>query len=388
VPGGGRQAALGPWSGSSRAGARQSSQPFAGSSRSQAEGIVTGDRACRSPVTAGPRRPHQAPAETAGRSKGGAPSKARLPDEVLDRRWRLLAPYRGEIVDLVQRKGLPLADAEDCAHEALLRVVTFGALDERRAVPLLKTVASRLVIDAYRQRVRDARARVRLHLEPEPALPEEAVLDKAEAQWLAARMSELPTRERDVIAVRLQGNSPVEAARQLGITVKAAETAFRRARIHLRLLAVGAAALLTALVRRVARITATPSIVTISAAGLILMIPAPAATQSASGTGGVAGDQRLASGTGSPAARSPAPPTVGTSVPASSDRFPGAAAALGNRRSVNRPVVRVTFGQPDSAHGSLVRVERRDEHESFLQSLQRCLREGVQLTGPEFGCRP
>ena len=207
-------------------------------------------------------------------SKPQPPRLCALSTEVLERRWRLLAPYRDEIVELVRRRGLPLADAEDCAQEALVRVVAFPALDEGRAMQLLRTVAWRLVIDAHRRRGRDVRARARLRCDAEPAPPEEAVLDKAEARWLVGRVAELPAREREVITVRLQGKPPAEAARALGITPDAAESAFRRARLHLRLLAAAAGAVTVAMVRRVVRTAPTPSLVAISAAGIVLLAPA------------------------------------------------------------------------------------------------------------------
>ncbi|TMC47839.1 MAG: RNA polymerase sigma factor [Chloroflexi bacterium] len=306
---------------------------------------------------------------------------------MLERRWRLLAPYRDEIVGLVRRRGLPLTDAEDCAHEALARVVGFRALDESRAVQLLRTVAWRLVVDAHRQRGRDVRARARLH-EAEPAPPEEAVLDRAEARWLVGRVAELPAREREVITVRLQGKPPAEAARALGITPDAADSAFRRARLHLRLLAAAAGAVTVAMVRRVVRTAPTPSLVAISAAGIVLMAPAIHSPHLGAQPEHVTGDQQVVSGLASAerplgATAPPRTPVVGGS---------GWPLAGGGGRVPRRPgttqLATVAVGQPNSVHWSPVTVTKHDQQETLLESLQRCVGQGVELTLREIGCRP
>jgi RNA polymerase sigma-70 factor (ECF subfamily) len=325
---------------------------------------------------------------TAVRSKPEPPGRWALSTEVLERRWRLLAPYRDEIVELVRRRGLPLADAEDCAHEALVRVVAFPALDEGRAVQLLRTVAWRLVIDAHRRRGRDVRARARLRCEAEPAPPEEAVLDRAEARWLVGRVAELPAREREVITVRLQGKQSAEAATALGITLDAADSAFRRARLHLRLLAAGAGAVTVAIVRRVVRTAPTPSLVAISAAGIVLMAPAIHSPHPGAQPEGITGDQRVVSGLASAerplgATAPPRTPVVGGS---------GWPLAGGGGRVPRRPgstqLATVAVGQPNSVHWAPVTVTKHDQQETFLESLQRCVGQGVELTLREIGCRP
>jgi RNA polymerase sigma-70 factor (ECF subfamily) len=319
------------------------------------------------------------------RSKPQPPRLCALSTEVLERRWRLLVPCRDEIVELVRRRGLPLADAEDCAQEALVRVVAFRALDESRAVQLLRTVAWRLVIDAHRRRGRDVRASARLRCEAEPAPPEEAVLDRAEARWLVERVAELPAREREVLTVRLQGKQPAEAARALGITLDAADSAFRRARLHLRLLAAGAGAVAVATVRRLVRSAPTPSLVAISVVGIVLMAPAVHFPHSGTQPGRVTGDQRVASGLGS--AGRPRLPAVSLGTPVGS----GWSLAGGGAPAPRRPVTTlatVAVGQPNSVHWAPVTVTKHDERETLLESLQRCVQQGVELTLREIGCPP
>lgn len=148
-------------------------------------------------------------------------------------RWSLLVPHRARLVRVAQRRLPSLADAEDCAHEALVRAAAFPALDAARAGAFLTSTVLRLCVDQHRARQRGDRAMHRsLGAAAEPS-PEEVVCDQAEATWLLNMLSTLRGRERQVLAARAAGRSTRQAAADLSISVKAAEGAFTRGRARL-----------------------------------------------------------------------------------------------------------------------------------------------------------
>lgn len=161
-------------------------------------------------------------------------------------RWALLLPLREHLLAVARRRCSSEEDAEDCVHEAMLRVAQFDGLDPERAGALLTSVTVRMAMDMHR-----ARARARRHLPrlvsvaAQHQAPDEALLDSDEARWLAAQVERLPDRERDVLLERAAGYSVGESAARLSLSYKAVESAFTRARGRMRAWA-GAAVLLAA----------------------------------------------------------------------------------------------------------------------------------------------
>jgi RNA polymerase sigma factor (sigma-70 family) len=156
--------------------------------------------------------------------------------QVRNMRWHLLLPHRDRILRLARRRLSGDQEAEDCAQEALLRAASFSGLDESRVGPFLTTVTLRLCADVYRRAERSRRIAQAAHTAwPDvPLGPEETVCATAEEAWMLAQVHRLAGREHQVMLARLNGMSNREFARRHGISLKAAESAFTRARARLR----------------------------------------------------------------------------------------------------------------------------------------------------------
>ncbi|MBB1244027.1 sigma-70 family RNA polymerase sigma factor [Streptomyces durbertensis] len=151
------------------------------------------------------------------------------------RRWDLLLPHRDRLYRLARTRLTGHQDAEDCVQEALLRAALYPGLDPERVGPFLTSVTLRLCVDVHRQRERTRRFVYQHSFAPETASgPEEEACAAAEGTWMLQQVQRLGGREREVILARLEGAGTREAAGRLGISVKAAEGAFTRARARLR----------------------------------------------------------------------------------------------------------------------------------------------------------
>lgn len=124
-------------------------------------------------------------------------------------------------------------EVDDCVQEVLIRAATFTNLDESRLGKLLTSIALHLCVDNYRSRVRQHRLVSRGVVEHSTG-PEEAVCEQAMGSWLMRQVSALSEREQQVIMARAQGLSTAQTAVSLGISHKSAESAYTRARAHLR----------------------------------------------------------------------------------------------------------------------------------------------------------
>lgn len=185
------------------------------------------------------RRPIEQAARPA-RDRPAVPDAAAATDDlsVVDQpfshdRWSLLLPHRDRLVNIARRRLPSMADAEDCAHEALVRAAAFRNLDRSRVGQLLTTTVLRLCVDQHRARLRADRAMIRSFVAASDPGPEEAVCDQAEARWLLDQTRRLRGRERQIMLARAAGRTTREAARDLSISVKAAEGAFTRGRARL-----------------------------------------------------------------------------------------------------------------------------------------------------------
>lgn len=148
--------------------------------------------------------------------------------------WAAVVEERERALRVARHRCASRQDAEDCVQEAMVRVAGMDDVDLARVGALLTTVVCHLAVDTHRSRVRGARAHARLHLRavPQPAV-DERVCDDSEARWLWARRHELREQERRVMELRAEGLSVAQAATALGITHKAAEASFTRARSKL-----------------------------------------------------------------------------------------------------------------------------------------------------------
>jgi RNA polymerase sigma factor (sigma-70 family) len=148
-------------------------------------------------------------------------------------RWLLVLPHRARLVRLAAARLGNTSEAEDCVHEAMLRTCLYAHLDEDRVGSFLSTVVIRLCVDRHRS---SSRARVAWSKVGEPADdegPEDLVCNQLTGAWLMERLESLSSRERGILTARAGGLSTREAARWLGITDKAAESAFTRGRAKL-----------------------------------------------------------------------------------------------------------------------------------------------------------
>lgn len=151
-------------------------------------------------------------------------------------RWERVWAHYDDVLRVALRRTPCAADAEDCVSEAMLRTVLHPGLDVERAGAFLTAVVVRVCADLHRDRARTARVAL-LHSGDDRLVPtpESVVCDRAEATWLARRVSAgLSPRERAALVARAAGVAPRDAGRALGVSVKAADAALHRARTKAR----------------------------------------------------------------------------------------------------------------------------------------------------------
>ncbi len=207
----------------------------------------------------------------------------------------MLLPHRDLALGVVLRATGNLADAEDCVHDAMLRLARRDDLDPARVRALLVRAALHIAVDRRRAAGRQRTAMLRLAggAAAEVTSPEELAAEHADAEHVRAALEELPRREREVILLRLAGLNVAETAGRLGISHKSVEGAYTRARARLRLLLGGALAWLLHRLRRstprgevLAAAGAAMAMAATSAAALLAFPGAP--PSQAAGGGGVA----------------------------------------------------------------------------------------------------
>jgi DNA-directed RNA polymerase specialized sigma24 family protein len=131
-----------------------------------------------------------------------------------DTRWHLVWQHRPELLRVARRRTPTLADAEDCVSEAMLRTALHPDLDPERVGAFLTAVTLRLCADLHRERARTARIAAR-HTGDERLVPtpEAVVCDRAEASWLAGRVTRTMTeRERAAVRAKAYGAAPCDAS--------------------------------------------------------------------------------------------------------------------------------------------------------------------------------
>lgn len=209
-------------------------------------------------------------------------------DEAL--RWAMLLSHREHAITVVRRKLGDPAEAEDCVHDATLRLVRRSDLDPERLHSLLVRTALHLALDRRRAARRAERALVRLGggAAAEVVSPDCLLADEMGAARIMAAVDSLPRRQRQVFLLRLAGLRVGEIARLLGLSDKAIEGAYARARARIRL-AIGPALAWTSL--RLRRITSSRGEVGVATlAALLLVGPFGTAARGATAGGGDDGD--------------------------------------------------------------------------------------------------
>lgn len=150
-------------------------------------------------------------------------------------RWELIWSHRDELLKIACSRSMSGEDAEDAVQEAMLRAVENQRVRYDRLGAWLTAMTVRLCVTRHRQVAREAELREKPALSSvEPVPVEEAVCDRAEAQWLVARSAELPARQAAVLQLKSQNLDVGQVARKMGLSYQAAESLLARARRTLR----------------------------------------------------------------------------------------------------------------------------------------------------------
>ncbi|MGD6746971.1 sigma-70 family RNA polymerase sigma factor [Streptomyces sp. BH106] len=150
-------------------------------------------------------------------------------------RWLRVWSHREDLLRVARRRSLTPEDAEDAVHEAMLRAAERPGLDDERLGGWLTTVTMRLCVDRHRQVTREAE----VHRSPTLTVPgpvpvEEAVCDRDEARWLAARSAQLPERQAEALRLKAEGLDVGEVALRMRLGYRTVESLLARARRTLR----------------------------------------------------------------------------------------------------------------------------------------------------------
>ncbi|ALC19865.1 sigma-70 family RNA polymerase sigma factor [Streptomyces pristinaespiralis] len=150
-------------------------------------------------------------------------------------RWQRAWSHREDLLKVARRRSVSAEDAEDAVHEAMLRAAEHPDLDDERLGAWLTTVTMRLCVDRHRQVHREAQVRSSPRLHPPGPVPvEEAVCDRAEANWLAVRSSELPARQAEALWLKAEDLDVGQVASKMGLSYRTVESLLARARRTLR----------------------------------------------------------------------------------------------------------------------------------------------------------
>lgn len=162
-----------------------------------------------------------------------------------DGRWDLIWRHREDLLRIARRRTVNAADAEDVVAEAMLRAAHRPQLDPHRLGGWLATVTIRLCVDRQRRLRREAFADSALLevAEPEAAV-EHRVCDRAEAEWLAGHIGQLPERQARALWLRSAGLGIDQIAARMAMSASAIESLLARARRTMRAVLASAAAAL------------------------------------------------------------------------------------------------------------------------------------------------
>jgi RNA polymerase sigma-70 factor (ECF subfamily) len=199
--------------------------------RTGAPNTEVGSGTARAADTRAARDTDGTPTAQPGSAADGPPPA----DTPAAQRWELLLPHQERLRRIARRRLPGHHDVEDCVQEALLRAAVHRDLDPERVGPFLTAVTVRLCVDVHRHRERTRKILGQHFFHPDAdAGPEESACSAAEGAWMLKQVQRLSGREREVALVRIEGTTTREAADLLGISIKAAEGAWTRARARLR----------------------------------------------------------------------------------------------------------------------------------------------------------
>ena len=310
-----------------------------------------------------------------------------------DERWALVLLHREHMLNVARRRCRTEEDAEDCVHEAMLRVAQFETLDPDRVGAMLTSVTVRLAVDIHRGRARARRYLPRLVSVPaQQQLPDEAVVDAGEARWLAAQLEHLPDREREVLRQRAAGYTIGESAARLSVSYKSVESAFNRARGRMRMWA-GAGSLLVAEYLRRLRLRQQPGAVLASLAMLSAGCLVLSSLPSLAPTPGHASDVTAATAPpawsdGVPATahvqRATARQPIAAAVPAGRYRA-GAARSAAPPALTQRPVAQA---QIPTGHGTASANVTQAKSGNYFDVVIACLEQQPYFQNNTVGCPP
>ncbi|MGD6750429.1 sigma-70 family RNA polymerase sigma factor [Streptomyces sp. BH105] len=150
-------------------------------------------------------------------------------------RWLRVWSHREDLLRVARRSSVSPEDAEDAVHEAMLRAAERPGLADERLGGWLTTVTLRLCADRHRQVSREAEAHRSPTLTgPGPVPVDEAVCDRDEARWLAARSARLPERQAEALRLKSEGLDVGEVALRMRLGHRTVESLLARARRTLR----------------------------------------------------------------------------------------------------------------------------------------------------------
>lgn len=220
----------------------------------------------------------------------GVPARPGSVDGCTDDRWARVWSHRDHLLRVARRRSVSMEDAEDVVQEAMVRAAERTNVDHDRLGAWLTSVTMRLCVDRFRQINREANAHLRSVLAtPGKDTAEEVVCDRSEAEWLAARSSELPERQEQVLSLMAQGFDLTQIAHETGLSYQAVRSLLARARKTLRAALTGTLAIVCWAFRgrpraaggTVQATTVVSAAVTVAIAGLGLAGPLEAEAEEA-----------------------------------------------------------------------------------------------------------
>lgn len=152
-----------------------------------------------------------------------------------DHIWAELWSHRERLVNASRRLCPNPADAEDVAHEALLRAASRPDLRQGEAGPFLTAIVRNLCADLYRRSSPSpARRRYLASVEQASASAEELACARVTADELQTRLDALPASWRRAVLMRAAGWGVADIAAALSVSYKSAEAILARSRAALR----------------------------------------------------------------------------------------------------------------------------------------------------------
>lgn len=335
--------------------------------------------------------PSTEPYQPAGSAAGQFPSQ---PDAVVADSWQQAWAHRDALLRVARSRSLNRADAEDAVAEALVRSHEDNNVDFQRVGAWLTTVTVRLCADSARDRARDSKRlsyQLRQGVATEDHGPD--VCDRAEATWLASQISALPDRQRQALELRAQGADIASVAAQMEVTYRVADGLLQRAKAHMRAVLATTAAWLVAgicsLNSWLRRRTSEVAVAVVSASLLVGMFDATQQPSEATPSGlprvAVTAESPRVTLTASLAAPQPGSRSATLMVADAAQRPAQARTASKVLSAATRqPYTLRAAGATVTDGGSSY---HRSE-QSFLQSVQECLRKGIQVSPELIGCQP